>query len=61
VQPPLKERIEALRAEIDAFIDALAEKDAGLGVPVGVLRNLLTARSGGCECRAYLQNVEQGS
>ena len=42
---PLKDRIEALRAEIDAFIDALVEKDAGYGVPRQVLRDLITNRA----------------
>jgi hypothetical protein len=42
-----------LRAEIDAFIDELVEKDAGYGVPRQVLRNTLT-RGSECQCRTYL-------
>ncbi|UPJ31014.1 hypothetical protein [Bradyrhizobium sp. CW1] len=56
--PPLtEERINAFRGEIDAFIDARAAKikETCEGVPVGVIRNLLTARSGGCQCAAYLE------
>jgi hypothetical protein len=59
-KPALHERITALRAEVDAFIDEKAEemKAQNPGIPVGVLRNMLTARSGGCQCRAYLDIVE---
>jgi hypothetical protein len=58
---PLEERIRSIRAEIDAFIDerAAEEKKTCEGVPVGVIRNLLTARSDGCQCRAYLQVAEK--
>jgi len=54
--PTLEERIQALRAEVDAFIDARVEIERGLcpGVPPGMLRNLITAHSGGCQCAAYL-------
>jgi len=54
--PPLDERIKDIRAEIDAFIDARAAhiKETCEGVPVEVIRNLITARSGGCQCAAYL-------
>ncbi len=54
---PLDERIKTLRAEIDAFIDARAAeiKKTTPGVPEVVIRNLLTARSGNCQCRQYLQ------
>ena len=50
----LNERIEQLRFEIDAFIDALVEEDAGYGVPRQVLRDLITNRATGCQCRQYL-------
>jgi hypothetical protein len=55
--PPLDERIKNLRAEIDTIIDAKAEslRQESPGVPLTVLRNLLTARAVGCECRQYLQ------
>lgn len=54
--PPLEERIQSIRADIDAFIDARVEIDRRLcpGVPATVLRNLLTARSGGCHCESYI-------
>jgi hypothetical protein len=51
---PLNERIEQLRAEIDAFIDSLVEKDVGYGVPREALRALITNRANGCQCRQYL-------
>ena len=54
---PLNEqRIKSLRTEIDAFIDARVENERANcpGIPAGVLRNLLTARSGGCQCEAWL-------
>jgi hypothetical protein len=56
-KPPLNERIAEIRAEIDAFIDALVDKDAGCGIPRLVLRNMLTARAGDCQCRQYLINT----
>jgi hypothetical protein len=54
--PLSEQRVQALQAEINAFIDARADalKAESPGVPVGVLRNILTARASGCECRAYL-------
>jgi hypothetical protein len=52
-KPPLKDRIAALRAEVDKYIDELVEKDAGYGVPRQVLRNTLT-RGSECQCRTYL-------
>jgi hypothetical protein len=54
---PLNERIEAIREEIDELIDQRveAERELAPGVPAGVLRNLITARSGGCACEAWLQ------
>jgi hypothetical protein len=50
---PLNERIAALRAEIDAYIDELVAKDAGLGIPTQSLRQMLT-RGSECQCRTYL-------
>jgi hypothetical protein len=46
--PPLEDRIKQIRADIDAIIDARAEAVAkqSPGVPLGVIRNLLTARAG---------------
>ena len=62
-QPPLEARIKALQAEVDDYIDKLAAKEAETapGVPLQVVRNLLTARSNGCQCRAYLQAIERGA
>lgn len=56
-KPALEERIRALRAEIDAIIDAQAREVAKdtPGVPFGVIRNLLTARAPACSCAQYLQ------
>lgn len=54
-EPSLLDRIHALRAEIDAFIDKkAAELKAsrdGAGQPVLLLRNMLT-RGDSCLCRA---------
>jgi hypothetical protein len=53
----LEERIEAIRAEVDAIIEARAEVVAkeSPGVPAGVVRNLLTARAPACPCTQYLE------
>lgn len=55
--PPLDERITNIRADIDAFIDSRVTETAKNcpGVPEVVLRKLLTARAGGCQCAAYVQ------
>ncbi len=49
------------RPKINAYIDRRAEalKAETPGGPLNVCRNLLTVRSGDCECRAYLNLVEQ--
>jgi hypothetical protein len=60
--PPLDvERVNNIRDEIDAFIDARVAslKKTSPGVPELVLRNILTARSGGCQCIAFLHIAEQ--
>jgi hypothetical protein len=59
--PPLDERISKLREELDAFIDERAAVIAkeNPGVPVGVCRNLLIARTPDCECRQYLEIKRQ--
>lgn len=56
----LKEQIEQVRAEAEAFIDAKAEelRKATPGVPVGVLRMMITNRAPGCACRAALIEME---
>jgi hypothetical protein len=53
--PPLEERIQNIRADIDAFIDAKVADTAKEcpGVPAGVIRNVLTARAGACQCAIY--------
>jgi hypothetical protein len=58
--PPLDERIRQIRAEIDAIIDEKVEQSRKEcpGVPPGVLRDLITAQGGGCQCRQYLQIME---
>jgi hypothetical protein len=55
--PPLEERIRQIRADIDAIIDARAEAVAreSPGVPLGVIRSLLTARAPACPCAQYLE------
>lgn len=53
---PLEDRIKQIRADIDAIVDARAAavaKDSP-GVPLGVIRNLLTARAPACPCAQYL-------
>jgi hypothetical protein len=53
----LEQRIEAIRAEVNAMIEAHAEAVAkeSPGVPTGVIRNLLTARAPACACAQYLE------
>jgi hypothetical protein len=61
MKPPrtqmLEDRIKQIRADIDAIIDARAEAVAkeSPGVPLGVIRNLLTARAPACRCAQYLE------
>ncbi|MEH2534418.1 hypothetical protein V1277_006286 [Bradyrhizobium sp. AZCC 1588] len=59
--PPLEERIEKLRADIDAFIDTRIAKEAKdcPGVPAVMLRQMATSGSGGCQCAAYLKLKQQ--
>ncbi len=54
--PPLEDRIRQIRADVEAIIDARAEAVAKEcpGVPLGVIRNLLTARAPACACAQYL-------
>ena len=53
---PLEDRIKQIRAEIDTIIDAKAEAVAkeSPGVPLGVIRKLLSARAPACPCAQYL-------
>jgi hypothetical protein len=59
----LEDRVRQIRSEIDAIVDARAEAVAkqSPGVPLGVIRNLLTARAGVCRCAQYLELVSDGS
>jgi hypothetical protein len=51
------ELIADVRLLIDEYIDELAGRDAGCGIPLAVLRNTLTARGGQCQCRNFLINT----
>jgi hypothetical protein len=55
--PTLEDRIQQIRAEIEAVIDRRAGTVAkeNPGVPAGVIRNLLTARAPACPCMQYLE------
>ena len=55
--PTLEERIEGIRADIEAIIAKRVESIAkdSPGVPSGVIRNLLTARTPACSCAQYLE------
>jgi hypothetical protein len=61
--PPLEDRIRQIRADIDAIIDAraLAVAKESPGVPLGVIRNLLTARAPACPCGQYLEIAGEGA
>ncbi len=54
---PLEDQIKQIRADIEAIISARAEVVArqSPGVPLGVIRNLLTARAPACPCAQYLE------
>ena len=60
-RPALEDRIKEIRAEIDSIIDAQAEVVArqSPGVPLGVIRGLLTARAPACPCAQYLEIAAQ--
>jgi hypothetical protein len=57
----LPDRIKAIQEEIEKLIDerAEAERQISPGIPFGVLRNMITARSGGCACEAWLQIAKE--
>ena len=61
-EKPLLDRITELRAEADRWIDAEAQKvkEQNPGLPIAVIRNLLTNRSGNCQCAAVRRISEQG-
>ncbi len=54
--PTLEERISLIRTDIEAVVEARASAVAleNPGVPLGVIRNLLTARAPACPCSQYL-------
>lgn len=54
--PSLEERIEELRIEIEGLVEARALEvaKASPGVPLGVIRKLLTASAPACPCAQYL-------
>jgi hypothetical protein len=58
----LLERIGDIRAEADKWIDAEAAKvkEQNPGLPIAVIRNLLTNRSGNCQCAAVRRISDQG-
>ena len=49
---------KAIQAEADAFLDQKAKQlsETTPDVPLHVLRNLLTIRTYGCQCKAVLNN-----
>jgi hypothetical protein len=53
----IEERIQNLREDIETIINAKVELVAkeSPGVPVAVIRNLLTARAPTCACSQYLE------
>jgi hypothetical protein len=53
---PLEERIEAFRAELDAFLDkkAIEIKATCESVPIQVIKNLLANRAPNCPCAQAL-------
>jgi hypothetical protein len=57
IAPALEQKIRRLRAEIDVLVDARARAvaEGSPGVPVGVIRNMLTARAPACQCAQYLE------
>jgi len=50
---PLEDRIAAFHAELERYIEGKVEemKRESPGVPVQVLRNLVSHRAPGCPCR----------
>jgi hypothetical protein len=60
--PTLEDRIKRIRADIDAIVDAKARAVAkqSPGVPLGVIRNLLTAHAPACPCAQYLEIAGEG-
>jgi hypothetical protein len=61
--PPLDERIRQIRTEIESILEARAEAVArqSPGVPVAVIRNLLTAHAPACRCAQYMEILDKGA
>jgi hypothetical protein len=58
----LRTQIEDAIAKSDAFIDSIAkeikERD-GEGIPIDVIRGMITSRFAGCACRAALGELDK--
>jgi len=56
---PLEDRIKAMQAEIDTYIDSLAkaeverQREQGGSIPFLVVRNIIAGK--GCTCQQYLR------
>ncbi len=63
--PPIPQlnidRIKALHDDIEAYIDARVAEEAKAvpGVPAVRIKHDLMVRAGGCQCRAFYQNMEK--
>jgi len=59
---PLSDRINDIKAEIQANIDRIIDRENKLtpGVPRDVLKQMLTARAGSCECRQFKLMEQEG-
>lgn len=57
----LRERVKEIQQEADAFIDARAKavSENCPGVPLAVLRQLITNRFPGCQCNQALAEMEK--
>lgn len=55
------DRITALHADIEAYIDARVAAEAATvpGVPAVRIKHDLMVRAGGCQCRAFFLNSEK--
>jgi hypothetical protein len=57
------DRVQALHADIEAYIDRRVAEEAKAcpGVPAVRIKHDLMGRAGGCVCRAYFLNPEKAS
>jgi hypothetical protein len=62
ISPSLEQTIRRVRADIKILIDdrANAVAQGSPGVPIGVIRNMLTARAPACPCEQYLELFGDG-